>query len=156
MRNTPPATDLLGLLDASETDIECRTYLAELRWPEGVVCPRCAATSISRLKARKAFDCNGCRYQFSVTSGTLFHDSHLPLPKWFLAIFILCESEKRISGRQLTRLLGVSYATAWYLGDRIGAAKVDVQAEQSSAPYFFRDVVQRLLDVGKFGALPLR
>ncbi len=156
MRDTPQATDLLGMLDASETDLECRSYLAELRWPEGVVCPRCAATSVSRLKARRAFDCNTCRYQFSVTTGTFFHDSHLPLAKWFLAIFIICESERRFNARQLKRLLGISYKTAWYLGDRIGAAKVDVRSEQSSGPYFFRDVVQRLLDVGKFDALPLR
>ena len=60
-------------------------------------------------KARKVFDCDGCRYQFSLTAGTLFHDSHLALPKWFLAIFMMCESKKGISANQLKRMLRVSF-----------------------------------------------
>lgn len=54
-----------------------------------------------------------------MTAGTLFHDSHLPLWKWFLAIYIICESKKGVSSKQLQRMLGVSYKTAWYLSHRI-------------------------------------
>jgi transposase-like protein len=120
-----PAIDLLLLLDAYDTNRECRTYLEELRWPKGAICPRCSGKTISRIKARKVFECDGCGYQFSVTAGTLFHDSHLPLPKWFLAIFLMCESKKGMSANQLKRMLKVSYKTAWYLCHRIRAAMTD-------------------------------
>jgi transposase-like protein len=56
--------------------------------------------------------CDACRYQFSVTAGTLLHDSHLPLWKWFLAVYLMCESKKGMNANQLKRMLGVSYKTA--------------------------------------------
>jgi transposase-like protein len=119
---TQPAVDLLKLNTDFDTDEECRAYLEKLRWPDGVKCPRCCSDKISRIKARKVFDCDGCRYQFSVIAGTIFHDSHLPLPKWFLAIFLVTESKKGMSALQLKRLLKVSYKTAWYLCHRIREA----------------------------------
>lgn len=132
MAKTRPVLDLTAMLDANDTDVECRTYLEELRWPKGIACPRCNGTTISRIKTRRVFDCDGCRYQFSVTAGTLFHDSHLPLPKWFLALYLMCESKQGISANQLTRMLKVSYKTAWYLCHRIRAAMADVNAAQLS------------------------
>lgn len=122
---TQPAIDLLKLNELFDTDAECRAYLEGLRWPDGVECPRCKSDSISRITARKVFECNACRYQFSATAGTIFHDSHLPLPKWFLAIFLITESRKGMSALQLKRLLRVSYKTAWYLCHRIRAAMTD-------------------------------
>ena len=116
---TQPAVNILSLMTDYDTDAECRAFLEELRWPNGVECPRCQSKKISRIKARKMFDCDGCRYQFSVTAGTIFHDSHLPLPKWFMAIFLISESKKGMSALQLKRLLKVSYKTAWYLCHRI-------------------------------------
>jgi len=132
MAETRPILDLIAMLEAYDTDVECRTYLEELRWPKGIACPRCNGTTISRIKARRVFDCDGCRYQFSVTAGTLFHDSHLPLPKWFLALYLMCESKKGISANQLKRMLKVSYKTAWFLCHRIRAAMADVNAAQLS------------------------
>ena len=108
-----------------DTEAECRTYLEQLRWPNGIECPRCKGKVISRIKARDQFDCDSCRYQFSVMSGTIFHDSHLPLPKWFIATLLICESRKGISANQLKRILGVSYKTAWYLCHRIRKAMVE-------------------------------
>ena len=119
---TQPAVNILSLMSDYDTDGECRAYLEALRWPNGVECPRCQGKTISRIKARKVFDCDGCRYQFSVTAGTIFHDSHLPLPKWFMAIFLISESKKGMSALQLKRLLKVSYKTAWYLSHRIREA----------------------------------
>src|ERR687887_249803 len=101
---------------------ECHAYLEELRWPSGVKCPRCGSAKISRIKARRQFDCDGCRYQFSVRVDTLFHDSKLPLWKWFLAVYLMVESKKGISANQLKRTLRVSYKTAWYLCHRIRSA----------------------------------
>jgi transposase-like protein len=115
--------DLPTLIERFGSDEKCRDYLERLRWPDGAVeCPRCGEHSISRIAKRKQFECNSCRYQFSVTAGTVFHDSHLPLWKWFLAIYLIGESKKGISAKQLQRTLGVSYKTAWYLGHRIRSA----------------------------------
>src|SRR5688500_11858322 len=115
------------LMDAFDTDAECRAVLEQLRWPEGVRCLRCDSASISRIKTRKQFDCNACRYRFSVTTGTVFHDSHLALPKWFLAVLLMCEAKKGISANQMKRTLGVAHKTAWYLCHRIREAMMSVQ-----------------------------
>ena len=115
-------TNLLTLVDDFNTDAKCREMLERLRWPNGVACLRCGSLGISEIEARGQFDCNACRYQFSVTAGTIMHDSHLPLRKWFMAIYLMCESKKGISALQLKRTLGVAYKTAWYLCHRIRAA----------------------------------
>ena len=78
--------------------------------------------AISRISTRRQFDCDSCRYRFSVTTGTVFHDSHLPLPKWFLAVLLMCEAKKGISANQMKRTLGVAHKTAWYLCHRIREA----------------------------------
>jgi transposase-like protein len=99
---------------------KCRELLVRLRWPEGVICPRCKSKTISRLLTQHKFECADCRYQFSVTSGTVFNDSHLPLTQWFLATLLLCEAKKGFSAHQMMRTLGIGgYKTAWYLCHRI-------------------------------------
>ncbi|MGH9617218.1 MAG: IS1595 family transposase [Acidobacteriaceae bacterium] len=104
------------------TDDRCRELLERLRWPEGVTCPRCKDRRVSRMKDYARFECVGCEYQFTVTSGTIFHDSHLALPVWFMAVLLLCEAKKGMSAMQIKRTLGVAYKTAWYLCHRIRAA----------------------------------
>lgn len=116
------AMDLPTLMERYGCEDKCRAYLEGLRWPEGVECPRCESNKISRIVKRNQFDCDSCRYQFSVKSGTVFHDSHLPLSKWFLAVYIMGESRKGMSANQLKRMLNVSYKTAWYLCHRIRSA----------------------------------
>ena len=118
--------DLLSLMDAYGSEDKCRTILEELRWPEGPRCPRCQGTKLSRISTREQFDCDGCGYQFSVKAGTIFHDSPLPLRKWFVAVYLMTESRKGISANQIQRMLGLgSYRTAWYLCHRIRAAMVE-------------------------------
>lgn len=116
--------NLPDLIEQFRSEDKCREYLEDLRWPNGVYCPRCSCNSVSKIEKRHQWECNdtSCRYQFSVTAGTVFHDSHLPLWKWFLAIYLIGESKKGISAKQLQRTLGVSYKTAWYLGHRVRAA----------------------------------
>jgi transposase-like protein len=114
--------NLPNLIEQYGTEDKCREFLEDLRWPDGVECPRCEGRSISRIEKRNQYECNSCRYQFSVTAGTVFHDSHLPLWKWFLAIYLTGESKKGISASQLGRTLGVSYKTAWFLAHRIRSA----------------------------------
>jgi transposase-like protein len=121
--------DLVELIDRFGSEDKCHDYLEGLRWPDGVRCPRCQSDKISRIAKRRQFDCDSCRYQFSVRVGTLFHDSKLPLWKWFLAVYMIGESKKGISANQLKRMLGVTYKTAWYLCHRIRAAMIETDPE---------------------------
>lgn len=119
--------NLPDLIEQFRSEDKCRGYMEDLRWPNGVFCGRCGGSSVSHIEKRNQWECNeaSCRYQFSVTAGTVFHDSHLPLWKWFLAIYLIGESRKGISAKQLQRTLGVSYKTAWYLGHRVRSAMED-------------------------------
>ena len=85
-----------------------------------------------RVPSRHLYQCLECGRQFSATLGTLFHDSHLPLRKWFLAIALLCNAKKSISALQLQRDLEVSYRTAWYLAHRIRKAMEEKDGPQLS------------------------
>lgn len=118
------------LIEKFGTEDACHAYLEELRWPEGINCPRCSSKRISRIAARRQFDCDGCRYQFSVRVGTVLHDSHLPLWKWFLVVYLMCCSKKGISANQVKRMTGTTYKTAWYLCHRIRAAMRNEAPEQ--------------------------
>jgi transposase-like protein len=117
-----------------KTDEDCLQYLEQMRWPDGVVrCPQCGTEKPVRV-ARKATSRNKrgwfylcsektCRHQFSPTSGTIFHDTHLPLIIWFHAIALMLNAKKGISAKQLQRDLGIGgYKTAWYLNHRIREA----------------------------------
>ena len=115
-------TNLLTLMDDYNTDAKCRDLLEYLRWPDGIACLRCGDKDIVELEARHQLDCRSCGYRFSVTTGTIMHDSHLPLRKWLMAVYLMCESKKGISANQLKRTLGVAYKTAWYLCHRIREA----------------------------------
>jgi transposase-like protein len=118
--------NLVKLVEQFSNEDKARQHLTELRWPNGVECPRCNSERVSPIKDRKQYSCNVCEYQFSVTSGTIFSDSHLPLWKWFLAIYLMTESKKGISACQMQRSLDVAYRTAWFLCHRIRAAMKDV------------------------------
>lgn len=125
-----PDVDLIKLITRFDTDEKCRMALEKLRWPNGVLCIRCNSEKISRAYKRNQFECETCGYHFSVTAGTIFHDSHLALRKWFIAIYLICESKKGVSALQLKRTLGVAYKTAWYLCHRIReAVKNDADCE---------------------------
>jgi len=119
-------TNLINLIEHYSNEDKCRKYLEALKWPEGTKCPRCGSEKISRITKRDQFDCDACRYQFSVTAGSIFHDSHLPLWKWFLTVYLMTESKKGISANQLKRSLAISYKTAWYLCHRIRKAIEEV------------------------------
>lgn len=113
---------LISLLEKFPNDDECREALENLRWPAGVCCTRCGDLNVLELPKHNRWKCRSCEYQFSVMSGTIMHDSHLPLRKWFIAIYLMCESKKGISACQMQRTLGVAYRTAWYLCHRIREA----------------------------------
>jgi transposase-like protein len=100
------------------TDDKCRELLKKLRWPNGVKCLRCGGPDTFEVSSYK-YECRKCAYQFTVTAQSIFHDSHLPLTTWFLAVLLIVEARKGVSANQLKRTLGVAYKTAWYLCHRI-------------------------------------
>jgi transposase-like protein len=122
----PSTTDDLSfsVLDERFTDAGAAAeYLEALRWPDGPVCPHCGETERKayrmKHKTRRLWKCAACRKQFTVTVGTIFEGSHIPLNKWLLAFYLLCSSKKGMSAHQLHRMLGVTYKSAWFMAHRI-------------------------------------
>ncbi|HTD23307.1 MAG TPA: IS1595 family transposase [Terriglobales bacterium] len=113
---------LTDLTQMFSTDEQCRILLKKLRWPLGVECIRCKSKRVFNVPTQKKFECVDCGYQFSVLTQTVFHDTHLPLETWFMAVLLLVEARKGMSANQVKRTLGISYKTAWYLCHRIRAA----------------------------------
>ncbi len=104
-----------------------RKHLEAIRWPDGAVCPHCGgADRNSKLEGeshRKGlYFCGDCRQQFTVTVGTVFERSKIALHKWVLATHLICASKKGMSSKQLERMLGVTYKTAWFMTHRIREA----------------------------------
>lgn len=107
-----------------------RTHLEAIRWPDGPICPHCgsvdAATKLAGKSTRPGvYKCRACRKPFSVTVGTVFERSKIPLHKWELAIHLMSASKKGMSAHQLHRMLGVTYKTAWFMAHRIREAMRD-------------------------------
>jgi transposase-like protein len=135
--------NLLNVTTNLQTDDQCLDFLERTRWTNGHVrCIRCGGDKISRI-ARKVnptkknqrtrlYTClePTCKHQFSTTTGTMFHDSHLPLNKWFMAIALIVHAKKGMSAMQMQRHLQVSYRTAWFMGHRIRKS----MAENSGSP----------------------
>lgn len=107
-----------------QNEAKAHTFLESIRWPNGPACPHCKHTKIYRLKLNKpgrhVLKCAGYRKRFSVTAGTIFEDSHLPLSQWLAASHLMCSSKKGVSAHQLHRLLGVTYKTARFMAHRYG------------------------------------
>lgn len=104
-----------------------RKYLESLLWCHGPVCPHCRiigkATALKGKSTRPGvYWCNACKKPFSVTVGTVYEGSKVPLNIWLRANHLLCSSEKNISVRQLARLLGITYKTAWFMAHHIREA----------------------------------
>jgi transposase-like protein len=132
------------------TKESCLEYLASLRWPKGVCCLKCGLTGDEnilkfttnettrtrfskkkqtvvtvKVPSRSLYECKGCGYQFSATTGTVFHDSHLPIETWFQAVAMILEAKKGMSALQVCRHLGIdkkNYKPIWYLCHRIREA----------------------------------
>ncbi|MFZ0760013.1 MAG: IS1595 family transposase, partial [Candidatus Sulfotelmatobacter sp.] len=93
-----------------------------------IECVRCKSKRVFEVATQKKFECVECGHQFSVLTQTIFHDTHLPLETWFMAVLLLCEARKGMSANQIKRTLGISYKTAWYLCHRIRAAMKEADA----------------------------
>jgi len=129
-----PDKDELNLIklarEYSDED-KAREMLESMRWPKGAICPHCKCDDVykivpnpnSKRPGRKGlYCCAACRKQFTVTVGTVFEGSHIPISKWLMAMFILCSSKKSISAMQLHRMLGITYKTSWFMCHRLRVA----------------------------------
>src|SRR3984957_10890533 len=140
--------DIREAYEKFATDEQCLTYIQMMRWPDGIVrCPTCGDKNVEKYdrplpKKHRSKDRNpekenkrqwfyicrnkDCREQFSATSGTIFHNTHLPLIVWFQAIALMLNAKKGLSAKQLQRDLGIGgYKTAWYLNHRIREAMAE-------------------------------
>src|SRR5580700_3239955 len=99
-------------------------FAVELRWPNGVKCPRCGSTHVSFTAKRRVWTCEDCpdRDQFSVKVGTIMEGSHLPLDKWLVAFWLMSSAKNGISSYEVHRALGITQKTAWFLEHRIRLA----------------------------------
>lgn len=114
-------------------DDAAREHLEGLLWPNGPVCPRCGVTGnrITKLQGKSTragvYKCKDCRKPFSVTVGTVMERSHVPLCKWVLAAQLMSSSKKGMSAKQLERMLGTNYETAWFLFHRLRECAIDMK-----------------------------
>jgi len=113
---------------ARMTEEEAREQLEAIRWPDGIVCPKCGSDKGAwKMKTERAglYKCRACTRKFTVTMGTIFEDSHIPLNKWLMGVFLMNSSKKGISAHQLHRMLGITYKAAWFMAHRIRFAMTE-------------------------------
>lgn len=107
----------------------CREHLFRLRWPNGFECPRCSHDRHSFHSSRRLYQCAKCKYQVSVTAGTIFHKTRTPLVKWFWTIFLMTRQKSGVSMLAMQRMLGIkTYKTIWTMGHKIRKAMADKDA----------------------------
>ena len=122
-------------LESYGTDRQCEHALFQARWPEGFQCPACGYEKSCRLRTRKVWQCIRCKHQASLTAGTLFDNTKLPLRTWYRAMYLLTQSKNGIAAMDLKRQLGVSYNTAWMVQHKLMQAmreRDDSQALQGT------------------------
>lgn len=111
-------------------ETKARAYFEEIRWPEGPFCPHCGEVErVYRLEGKSTrpglFHCNGCKGQFTVTTGSVMERSKIPLTKWAMGFWLYASSKKGFSAHQLHRMLGITYKSAWFMAHRIREAMID-------------------------------
>lgn len=119
--NTTPQTLVAAIRFFSDPDT-CLGFIVELRWPNGVRCPRCDHAQVSFIKTRRLWKCKGCKKQFSAKVGTIFEDSPIPLDKWLVAIWLIANAKNGISSYEVHRALGITQKSAWFMMHRVRLA----------------------------------
>jgi transposase-like protein len=114
---------LVGATRFFASEKTCNDFMTEMRWPNGVECPRCSSKDIGKfVESRRVWNCKGCKKQFSAKVGTIFEDSPLSLTKWLPATWLIVNAKNGISSCELSRALGVTQKTAWFMLHRIRLA----------------------------------
>ena len=110
---------LSAFLSLYGTEDQCHEMLYRWRWPNGFLCPHCGHDQCCQLTNRKLQQCNRCHRQTSVTAGTIFDSTKLPLTTWFLAIYLLTQDKRGVTATKLHRYLGISYNAAWRMRRKV-------------------------------------
>lgn len=128
-----PGLALPAFLRRYGDEAACEAELLRSRWPQGFVCPRCAATraTMFRHRGRRHWQCATCHRQTSLRAGTVFDHTRLPLTTWFLALYLLTQSKTNVAALELTRHLGVCYRTAWRVKHKLMQAMTAREASRS-------------------------
>lgn len=163
--------NLLNFHSRFKSEKACYAYIIKRRWPDGLACLTCGSVAVYTSKTRHMFKCKDCGCQFSPLSDTVFQDTHLPLRKWFLAVYLLTTSG--MSSTKLAKILGITQKTAWLLigkistamqeQDRILSGVVEIDETyigpksrgRSSARYSKKYAVMGAVEKGKYGKIAL-
>lgn len=113
---------ILDFQNQFDTEEKCRKFFIRLRYPDGFVCPHCGGTKCGQIRTRNLLRCKSCRKQISVTSGTVFHGSHLSLKQIIWAMYLFANDKRGCSAVQLQRMLKVNYDTAYFILQRLRKA----------------------------------
>ena len=125
------AMNLVEFTKRFSSESACEEYLCQLRWKDGFHCPKCDSSEVKRVRSSRRrdakervplFECKSCHRQTSVTSGTIFHKSKVPLTKWFLGAYLVANDKRGIAATTLAQHLGVSYPTAWLMLNKLRKA----------------------------------
>jgi transposase-like protein len=108
--------------DRFRTDDDCLAEIVRKRWPSGFSCPHCASTHCSKLSKRRAFQCNQCKKQTSITAGTIFEKTRIPLRNWFIMMYLIANDKGGASALRLTTLLDMRYDTVWHIVQKLRSA----------------------------------
>ncbi len=132
--------DLSNIASHYSDEEAAQAFFEKIRWPNNIGCVHCGSLKVYAItpkegsaksrKSLKLWKCGDCKGQFTVTVGTIFEDSHIPLHKWLLAFYLLCSSKKGMSSHQLHRMLKVSYKSAWFMTHRIRYAMGQPSGDQ--------------------------
>ena len=120
-RSYRKSISLPDIIEMFDTEEKAESWFVGQRWPDGPICPFCDSDQVSSRPSRKPqpYRCRTCRKDFSVTTGTLLHRTHLPLSKWAVAFYLFATNLRSVSGMKLHRDLGITQKTAWYMAHRI-------------------------------------
>jgi transposase-like protein len=132
--------NLIRVFEKFPTQEDCIAHVEKVRWRGTPICPYCKSDRVSAMPPEQRHHCNNCKTSFSVTVGTIFHHTHLPLQKWFLAVALVLNAKKGLSARQMGRDLEVNKNTGWRMGMQI--RKAMEQRDQ-------RDLLTGVIEMGE-------
>jgi transposase-like protein len=134
MPHNTHAISFFQFFDMFPDESSARVYFEKQMWNDEPICPYCGATHITTLKKESVYRCkfNGCKKDFTVRVGTIMYKSKIPLRKWLYAMYLVVTSRKRVSSLQLSKELGITQKSAWFLLQRIGEVYSDDNLTKSS------------------------
>lgn len=122
---------ILEFVELFNDENACRKYLFSKRFPNEFICPRCECNSYCLHTTRNLYQCSKCKYQCSVTAGTIMHKSQTPLRKWFMAMYLITKDKRGCSAMQLMRELKLTYKCAWLLLQKLRSAMGEIDNENT-------------------------